>query len=295
MKRLHSLWTLGLSLGLSATALATPVAATGLGLPPDASVDGYRIDDLIHETVAFIVVMFVILVIWMLAAAILYGRKGTAQYVHTTRKAQTVSLVIIAVLVVADFSLYFRTMSDMSEVFWNFEKAEKSPNVTRIEINAHQWNWQARYAGPDGKFNTPDDIVTLNDIRVPVNAPVLFELTSTDVIHSFYFPNFRVKMDAMPGMMNRLWFQPTQTGEYEIGCAQHCGVNHYKMRALFTVLPKADYDRWVGEASANAQRAYDPADKVAHWGWDWTNPQPITNEVAADAAPAAAEKTERSL
>jgi cytochrome c oxidase subunit 2 len=148
----------------------------------------------------------------------------------------------------------------------------------RIEINAHQWAWSARYAGPDGKFNTADDVVTLNDIRVPEGAPIILELASTDVIHSFYLPNFRTKQDAMPGMVNRLWFEAKETGEFDIGCAQHCGINHYKMKALLTVLPKADYARWLAEASANAARAFDPADTVAQWGWDWKAPRPIEGD-----------------
>ncbi|HEV8325358.1 MAG TPA: cytochrome C oxidase subunit II, partial [Myxococcota bacterium] len=132
-----------------------------------------------------------------------------------------------------------------------------------------QWAWDARYPGPDGKFNTKDDIVTLNDIRVPVNTPVVFELASVDVIHSFYLPNFRVKNDAMPGMINHLWFTSKETGIFEIACAQHCGVNHYKMRALLHVLPRDGYDRWAAEASANSARAFDEADTSAHWGWEW--------------------------
>ncbi len=285
----------------SGLALATPVAATGLGLPPDASADGFRIDDLIHETLAFITVMFVIMVVWMVTAALRYGRKGTALYAHTTKRGQLVTWITIGVLGVADVSLYVRTMLDMGEVFWNYGSAEKDPRAVRIEVNAHQWAWQVRYAGADGKFNTPDDIVGLNDIRVPVGVPVIFELASTDVIHSLYLPNFRVKTDATPGMINKMWLRPSTTGEYEIGCAQHCGINHYKMKALFTVLPQADYDRWVREASANSERGYDAADTVSHWGWDWDHPQPPTGEAtgeaiqAADATPPANAKPERSL
>ena len=91
------------------------------------------------------------------------------------------------------------TLQDINKVFWNFDEVEQRPDAVRIEVNAHQWAWDARYAGPDGKFNTKDDIVTLNDIRVPVDTPVLLQLASTDVIHSFYLPNFRVKQDAVPG------------------------------------------------------------------------------------------------
>src|SRR5262249_41388044 len=151
------------------------------------------------------------------------------------KHAITVALTISAIIFfVVDGNLFVNAMNDLSKAFWNFAEVEAMPNVLRIEVNAHQWAWDARYAGPDGRFSTKekpsdDDIVTLNDIRVPVDTPVLIQLSSTDVIHSFYLYNFRVKQDAMPGMINRLTFQAKEIGEYDIGCAQHCGTNHYKM------------------------------------------------------------------
>jgi cytochrome c oxidase subunit 2 len=98
---------------------------------------------------------------------------------------------------------------------------------------------------------------------------VLLQLASTDVIHSFYLPNFRVKSDAVPGMINRLWFEAKETGQFEIGCAQHCGVNHYKMRAVLTVLSAEAYKAWAAESSIRSARAFDPKDEEAHWGWEW--------------------------
>src|SRR6185369_7005422 len=132
-----------------------------------------------------------------------------------------------------------------------------------------QWAWDARYAGPDGKFNTRDDIVSLNDVRIPLDTPILVEVASTDVIHAFNLPNLRIKVDAVPGRINRVWFQAKETGEFEIGCAQHCGTSHYKMRGLLTVLPKAEYARWASEMSESSSRLYDEADEGAHWGWEF--------------------------
>ncbi len=280
MQRLHYLWTMGLGLCLSTAAFAAPLANPGYGLPQDASADGERIDWLIHSTMFFVVLLFVIMVIWMVTACVAHGEKHPAKYEHGDGKSQITMALSISALIffVVDGNLFFHSMKDIGERFWNFEYAESLPNALRVEINAHQWAWQFRYAGPDGKFNTPDDIVTLNDLRVPVNTAVIFELASTDVIHSFYLPNFRTKQDAMPGMINKLWFEPKETGEYDIGCAQHCGINHYKMKALLTVLPQKEYDRWAAEASANSVRGFDPADTVAHWGWDWKDPKPVEGD-----------------
>jgi cytochrome c oxidase subunit 2 len=177
------------------------------------------------------------------------------------------TLVVIGVAV--DGSMLVKTLLDMNQIFWNFETADRQPDAIRIEVNAHQWAWTARYPGPDGMFGTADDVVTTNDIRIPLGRPIVVQIASTDVIHSFYLPNFRVKRDAMPGMVNALWFQAEKTGEYEIGCAQHCGPNHYKMRGVLTVLQPDEYRRWMTDMVADAGRAYDADDKEAHWAWEW--------------------------
>lgn len=277
-------------------ALAEPVGNAGWGLPPDASADGWRVDWLIHSTMLFVVILFVIMTIWMVAACLLYGKNHKARYDHGNARGQLIFAATLSAIIfgVVDGNLFFNTMIDLSKAFWNFEAAEKLPGVVRIEVDAHQWAWQARYAGPDGKFNTADDVVTLNDFRVPQGEPIILELASTDVIHSFYLPNFRVKQDAMPGMVTKLWFRPKDLGEYDIGCAQHCGVNHYKMKALLTVLPKADFERWLAEASANSERGYDPADAIAHWGWDWAKPRPIEGDQPPAQGPIVETKTARA-
>src|SRR5216684_5344019 len=146
--------------------------------------------------------------------------------------------------IILDGNLFVNAISDLDKEFWNFDKVAADPRTVRLEINAHQWAWDARYAGPDGKFNTEDDIVTWNDIKVPLGTPIYVQLTATDVIHSFYLPNLRVKMDAVPGQINRMWFQAKELGEYDIGCAQHCGTHHYKMKAQLTVLPVDQYNQW---------------------------------------------------
>jgi cytochrome c oxidase subunit 2 len=134
---------------------------------------------------------------------------------------------------------------------------------------AQQWGWNVRYAGPDGKFGTPDDVLRFNELTIPVGTPVEIKLKSKDVIHSFYLPNFRTKQDAVPGYITRLWFQAVEKGTFEIGCAQHCGVNHYKMKGLLHVIDAGEFKDWMKDVAADSARRYDGNDTEAHWGWDW--------------------------
>jgi len=210
-------------------------------------------------------------VIWMVWACVKHNQKHEAEYDHGDAKksVRTALLLSAVIFFVVDGNLFYNSTTVVFRVFWNHDSVENNPQAVKIEVNAHQWAWDARYAGPDGKFNTKDDIVTLNDIRVPLGVPVLLQLVSPDVIHSFYLPNLRIKQDAMPGMINRLWFQAKETGEFDIGCAQHCGVHHYKMKGMLSVLSPEEFKAWAADQSAIGSRAYDPKDTEAHWGWEW--------------------------
>jgi len=142
---------------------------------------------------------------------------------------------------------------------------------TVIYVMAQQFAWNIRYAGPDGVFGRQDmkyvssenifgvdpsdpagkdDIITLNDIHVPVNRPVIVYVSSKDVIHSFKVVAMRTCQDAIPGLRIPCWFTPTKIGKYQINCAQLCGPLHANMSGGFlTVESQADYDRWLKSKS----------------------------------------------
>ena len=260
-----------LALLCAAPAKAAPEPETTWGLPRNVSLHGGRTDWLINVTTIFVVIMFAATVIWLLWSSLFHGSKHRAHYDHGSAKKQIIKALLLSVVIfgVVDGNLFFSGMADLNDAFWAFDKADAAPNTVRAQVNAHQWAWDIRHPGADGKFNTPDDIVTFNELHIPTGAPVILQLASTDVIHSFSLPNFRTKQDAIPGNVTRLWFQATATGEFEIVCAQHCGVNHYKMRGILVVQSPPEYQAWMEEASKLATRAYDLEDKTAHWGWDW--------------------------
>jgi cytochrome c oxidase subunit 2 len=243
--------------------------ANPFALPADASVDGARVDALLRSTNGVVAAFLAALIVWLLWSAVGSPRLGRTRVPATSRATRMTVIAALLIALVLDGHLFLRAVSDVDAVFWNFGAVESDPNAVSIEINAHQWAWDVRYPGPDGLFNTADDVVSLNDIRVPLGAPVLVQLASTDVVHSLYLPNFRIKADAVPGSINRLWFRAKETGTFEVACAQHCGVNHYKMRGEIAVLSVEDYRRWYRSASERAARAYDPRDTEAHWGWAW--------------------------
>jgi cytochrome c oxidase subunit II len=239
--------------------------------PPDASVHGYRVDWLMNSTSVFVLIMFLATLVWILWSSLLHGHKHRAHYDLGSARKQTAKALALSALIfaVVDGNLFINGLRDIDQAFWNFDGADAHPQAVRVQVNAHQWAWDFRYAGPDGKFNNQDDIVTTNDLRVPIGVPVILQLAASDVLHSFSLPHFRVKQDAVPGMINRIWFQAKRTGVFEIPCAQHCGVAHYKMKGHLTVLSPQDYAAWAVEAGANSARSFDPADKAAHWGWAW--------------------------
>jgi cytochrome c oxidase subunit 2 len=261
----------GAIVALPSLALGAPRREKALGLPFDASVDGWRIDWLIQITMLFVVILFVIMCIWMVWACLKHNRNHEAEYDHgSSKKSVTIALSLSAfIFFVVDGNLFVNSVLDLDQAFWAHGKAESHPQAVRIEVNAHQWAWDARYPGPDGQFNTADDVVVLNHLRVPVNRPVIVQLASPDVIHSFSLPNFRVKQDAVPGMVNRMWFQAKELGDYSIACQQHCGMGHFQMKGVLTVLPEDEYDAWLRDASESARRAFDKNDQRALWGWEW--------------------------
>jgi cytochrome c oxidase subunit 2 len=252
------------------SALGAVAAEPSLGLPRDVSLDGPRIDALLHSTALLTGVALAGLC--ALLAWALWRRRGRGEDGEGRGATARTLAAALALFGAIDGNLLVHGLRDLHQAFWTFAEVDARPDVVRVEIDAHQWVWQVRYAGPDGAFATGDDVVLLNELVVPVGTPVLLALASTDVVHSLYLPNLRLKADAVPGRLRSLWFQATEPGEFDLACAQHCGAGHYKMRGVLRVLPQPEYQAWRARAEADAHLAYDPDDAQAHWGWPWRRP-----------------------
>jgi cytochrome c oxidase subunit II len=116
---------------------------------------------------------------------------------------------------------------------------------------------------PEDK-DSKDDITSVNVFHIPVHKPIIVEVSSKDVIHSFNIPVLRVKQDTIPGQRIPVWFEATQTGHFELACAQLCGLGHYRMRADVFIDTPEDYAKWEAENApppAEAPAAEAPAEK----------------------------------
>jgi cytochrome c oxidase subunit II len=150
------------------------------------------------------------------------------------------------------------------------------PNeATAFEVMAQQWQWSYRLPGRDGRLGTadarlitsdnplglnPDDpngrddvIIEGGELHLPIGKPVKVLLRSIDVLHNFYVPEFRAKMDMIPGVVTYFWFTPTRTGTFEVLCFELCGLGHPDMRGMVVVEQEGDYQAWLQQQRTFAQ------------------------------------------
>jgi cytochrome c oxidase subunit 2 len=236
-----------------------------------ASKDGGRVDELFMLITTLISISFVIVLILLITPVLKHrarpGHKAHYDHGSSLHDKRFTAIVSLIVFIALDASVLIIAMRDLREVVYNFPSA--GDGAYRVEVAAQQWSWNFRVPGPDGEFGTADDIVTINDLHVPNDTPVAFNLTSKDVIHSLFLPDMRIKRDANPGAINRVWFTPAKAGTYDILCTELCGVAHYQMHGKLVVLEQDDFEAWQQEAGRIAEYSYDEDDTEAQWAWEW--------------------------
>jgi cytochrome c oxidase subunit 2 len=214
-------------------------------LPEQVSTYAGDVDGMFH------LIMWITGIIFVLVEALLIfflwkyrHREGrVASYTHGNNRLEVIWTIIPALICVV--------LALLSNRIWERVKERMPQNALEVQVLAEQFAWNIRYPGPDGRFGTADDIVTLNQLHFPVGKPVIATLMSKDVIHSFFLPEFRVKQDAVPGMRTRIWFEATKVGHWEIACAELCGLGHYRMKGFVTVDTPEDYQKWLAEQAAS--------------------------------------------
>jgi cytochrome c oxidase subunit 2 len=237
-----ALFLLGAALA-PATAGALPF---WLHLPEQASTYAHEIDGIFHLIMWITGIVFVIVEALFVYFLWKYRhREGRqAHYTHGNNRLEVIWTIIPALICVM--------LALISRRIWSEIKERMPTDAMQIQVTGEQFAWNIRYPGPDGKFGTADDILTLNQLHFPVGKPVVAELTSKDVIHSFFLPEFRVKQDAVPGMKTKIWFEALRVGHWEIACAELCGLGHFRMKGFVTVDTPEDYEKWLAEQSAAA-------------------------------------------
>ena len=249
-----------------------------LGLPALASAHGGQIDGMIGWVHVFMLILFVGWGGFFTYCLVRFrqSRHPVANYAGVTSHVSTyseVGVVVVEAVLLLGFAI----------PLWaaRVDGRPSDSEALVVQVTGEQFAWNAHYPGPDRVFGrtdiklldlqsnplgvdrsdpaAKDDITTLNQLYLPVNTQIIVKLRSKDVIHSFGVPEFRVKQDAVPGLTIPIWFVPTvttaemrtRTGnpefQYEIACAQLCGLGHFRMRGFVTVQTAEEFQKWTEE------------------------------------------------
>ena len=237
-------------------------------MPPAASKHAEGMDGMIRYLLLTTGAVFVIghgvliLFIWKFARGL-----PTESPVTSTRTERLWSIApVVAMALISEVGVLVIGLPVWDEIY-----GDVPGDALVVDVAARQFEWIVRYPGPDGAFGRTepaqingqtnpigldatddlgaDDIVGRNVIRLPVDRTVYLRLRSHDVLHSFSVAAFRVKQDIIPGMIGSTQFVPVEVGTYEIGCAELCGLAHYRMRGTVVVMTQPDFDAWLREQS----------------------------------------------
>lgn len=240
-------------------------------LPPAASRHAEGVDGLIRYLLVTTGAIFVIGHAVLIYFILKFEGSEDSTAIQTNPKTERLwsILPVLTMALVSEVGVLFLGLPVWDEIY-----GEVSEDVLVVDVAARQFEWIVRYPGEDGEFGRTDptqidgqsnptgidnadprgsdDIVERNILRLPVNRPVQLRLRSHDVLHSFSVAAFRVKQDIVPGMVGSTTFVPTQLGEFEMGCAELCGLAHYRMGGRVIVMSPDDYETWLSEQGGDA-------------------------------------------
>ena len=269
---------------VEAPGVAENIMTDWLGLPPLASAHGGQIDGMIGWVHVFMLILFVGWGGFFTYALVRFRRSRHPVANYTGVKSHNPSYLEVGVAVVEAILLF-----GFAIPLWaaRVDAIPPESQALVVQVTGEQFAWNAHYAGPDGVFGrtditlldlqsnplgvdrtdpaAKDDITTVNQVYLPANRQIIVKLRSKDMIHSFGVPEFRVKQDAIPGLTIPIWFVPTvttaemrtRTGnpefQYEIACAQLCGLGHYRMRGFVTVQTAEEFQKWMDDEEAKVK------------------------------------------
>lgn len=198
-----------------------------------AGQQGQAVDWLLRLEFSIAAVILVLCMVFLLYSLFAFRRKpGDMEDARPIEGSMPLEIAWTVVPLIIVMGLGFYGAGVLNDI-------TRPPNPEKemvVDVTGFQWAW---------KFEYPDLGITSSELVLPVNQPVLFRLHATDVIHSFWVPEFRIKMDTIPGINNQIRITPTEVGEFKLRCAELCGTGHAYMLAKVEVFELADFDEWV--------------------------------------------------
>ena len=217
--------------------LLTSLGHASTFMPPQASTIAPAVDRLYAFLLIISVLASILVIAGMLYFIFKYRRKSETEksaYITHNHLAEFLWSFIPLVLFIVAFVWGWKVYHDLRFA---------PENAYEIFVRGQQWSWEFEY---QNGHKSPAELY------VPVGRPVKLLMTSSDVIHSFFIPSFRVKQDVLPGRYSSIWFEVKEPGEYQIFCTEYCGLQHSSMLAKVVAVPQKDFDMWVsGKAVSN--------------------------------------------
>jgi cytochrome c oxidase subunit II len=198
--------------------------------PPQASTFAGQVDALYFFLVAITLVFVILIFGAVIYFTAKYRRRSPTErppQIHIDMRLEVLWSIIPLILVMISFGWG-------ASVFINMSQAPE--DALELRAVGRQWMW---------KLQHPSGAREINQLHIPVGKPIKVILASEDVIHSFYVPAFRIKMDVIPGRYSALWFEATREGEFHLFCAEYCGTQHSGMIGRVVAMKPADYQRWL--------------------------------------------------
>jgi cytochrome c oxidase subunit 2 len=254
-------------------------------LPPAISTYAHRIDGLFNWILGITGFFFILTQTLLVYFCIKYRAKpgGKAKHTHGNHTLELVwtfvpglILFCLAVFQTGTWgAVKFIADEDWPTPAGADGKLGTADDAYVVRVMGKQFQWNFWYAGPDGEWETADDVAKLGQLYVPVGRPVIVELQTLDVLHSFWLPNVRLKQDLLPGQTITQWFEVKgdknekgeflHTGDYEIVCAELCGIGHTRMKGELLVRTQAEIDAWLADMKERGEFIKSEHDWFKHW------------------------------
>lgn len=215
--------------GISAIALFAPSGA--FAQAPDITAGWHELWHEVIWDITIIGVMFAAITLYLL----IRYRRSRAQKNGAGKELTplaAVGWVLIPVFIFMADDIY---LAARNYELWN-QYREVPANSYVVDVEGGMWSWD---------FKHPDGFTDTNELRVAAGRPVHIKLTSRDVVHSFFIPDYKVKWDAVPGKTNYLWFNPKEPGEHVVTCTEFCGAMHSSMFGKIIVMPPDEFEKWL--------------------------------------------------